>query len=599
MVRKRLKAGGCEDDFEREDKCLRLLNRLRHPNIVPFWGSYTHKKEHYFLFPCIETDLGKFLISESRHGEFRWDFTFYAALTGLASALAKTHRLVLEEEEHGIRVEAIGYHHDLRPPNVLVSHDSFILADFGLGSLKDAESLSHTPYKPISGDYIAPECTNMEEIPQTVNRAIDVWAFGCLILEVVTYMLRGLDGIKTFRRNRLTPGRLPQWKDSGFYKPQAQGGIKQEVMDWIEELTRHTTATSTENHLLKLGLDALQADPGKRPTMDQIYRRLAGASMLKHFESVEDIFEGIRGAEVPGTSKEHHHLESLRLAQERFVIWGRVLSLREIGIPSRYEELPGETIKVVTSLFHLLQEELEGRASGESTSLRSFQDNMDRSVKELWDFLPSDLVTMANDLLHQDASGHDLQEQVLSSSHTFHDETDTSGNTLLREFKDLAGSFKGGLPQSISLDELIRTKSIDDVYDIIDDLQNSQELRNLSKMEQCLERLRGYTQIMDDTIRGTSEYAAFIWGPLGFLLRRSRTFDTAYIAVIDATAKIGEALPDFHTPDALLRQNTQSKEILVLLFKDVLDFYSVMLRPFSQPGNESIQPPPKAQHFNV
>lgn len=208
MVRKRLKAGGSQDDFEREDKCLRLLNGLKHPNIVPFWGSYKHKKEHYFLFPCIETDLNKFLISESRHGEFRWDFTFYAALTGLASALAKTHCLVLEEEEHGIQVEAIGYHHDLRPPNVLVSHDSFILADFGLGRLKDAESLSHTPYKPISGDYIAPECTDMEEIPQTVNRAIDVWAFGCLILEVVTYVLRGLDGIKKFRGKRLTPGRL-------------------------------------------------------------------------------------------------------------------------------------------------------------------------------------------------------------------------------------------------------------------------------------------------------------------------------------------------------------------------------------------------------
>lgn len=590
MVRKRLKAGGCEEDFEREDKCLRLLNGLEHPNIVPFWGSYTHKKEHYFLFPCIETDLGKFLISESRHGEFRWDFTFYAALTGLASALAKTHRLVLEEEKHGIEVEAIGYHHDLRPPNVLVSHDSFILADFGLGSLKDAESLSLTPYKPISGDYIAPECTDMEEMPQTVNRAIDVWAFGCLILEVVTYMLRGLDGIRSFRARRLTPGRLPQWKDSGFYKPQAQGGIKQEVMDWIEELTDHGIATSTEIYLLKLGLDALQADPAKRPTMDEMYRRLAGASMLKHFESVEDIFHGIRSAEGPGASNEHHHLESLRLAQERFEIWGRVLSLREIGISSRHEELPGKTIQVLTTLFHLLREEPEKRSSRDSANLPCFEDDMDRSVKELWDMLPSDLVMMANDYLRQNAAGHDLHVQALGPPHIPHGQRSrafaaASGHNLLREFEDLAESFKNEFSESVSLDELIRTKTINDVYDIIDDLQHSQELRNLSKMKQCLERLRAYTQIVDDTIRGTSEYFAYIWGPLGFLLRRSRTFDTAYIAVIDAMAKLGEALPDFHAHDALLKQNTHSREILVLLFKDILDFYSVLLRHFSQPGN--------------
>lgn len=332
--------------------------------------------------------------------------------------------------------------------------------------------------------------------------------------------------------------------------------------------------------------------------MDQMYRHLAGASMLKHFDSVADMFHQVRSAEVSGAFNEQHHLESIRLAQERFETWGRVLSLREIGI-SRYEELPVRTIEVLVTLFHLLREEPEKRASGDLISLRSFQDTIDRSIKELRDLLPSDLVMLANDFLHQDALIHDLRDEVLSSSHILHGEmpnecASTSGNTLLREFEALAESFKNEFSESVSLDELIGTKSIDDVYDIIDDLQHSQELRNLSKMKRCLERLRGYTRIMDDTIRGTSEYFAYIWGPLGFLLRRSRTFDTAYIAVIDATAKIGEALPDFHAPEALLRQNSQSKEILVLLFKDILDFYSVTLRPFSQAGNDSGQlPSPK------
>lgn len=596
MVRKRLKAGGSPDEFEREDKCLRLLNGLRHPNIVPFLGSYTHKQEFCFLFPYIQTDLGKFLTSECRHGGFQLDFTFYAALAGLASALAKTHRLVLDEEEHGIQFQAIGYHHDIRPPNVLVSHDNFILADFGLGRLKDGETLSLTPYKPISGDYIAPECTDMEENGQIVNRAIDVWAFGCLILEVVTYLLKGASGIIEFRRTRLTPGRLSGWKDSGFYAPQAHGGVKQEVKNWVGELTRDSSATDTETYLLKLGLDALHVDPETRPTMDELYRRLAGASMLKHFDSVKDMFQRVRGAASSDPSSKQHHLESLRLAQERFGIWGRVLSLCEISTSGRYENLPGKTIEVLTTLFHQLREEPEKQAPRDLTSLRFVEDKIDRSVKELWDMLPSDLFILANNLLQQNPAGHDTREQVPSPSLICHGEmhnegADASNDALLRAFEDLAQSFKNDLSESISWDELMTKDSIDDVYDIIDDLQHSQELRNLSKMEQCLERLSCYTQTMNDNIRGTSVYSALIWAPLGFLLRRSSAFDTAYIAVIAATAKMGESLPDFRAPDALLIQNTQSKEVIILLFKDILEFYSVMLRPFSQPGIHNIQIP--------
>ncbi|KAI3400686.1 hypothetical protein diail_2398 [Diaporthe ilicicola] len=589
IVQKRLIASGVENEFEREDKCLRLLHGLRHPNIVQFLGSYTHKKEHNFLFPYIETDLGKVLSAEKRHGGFQWDFTFYAALTGLASALANTHHLVLDEKEHGVQFEAIGYHHDLRPPNVLVSHDSFILADFGLGSLKDAGALSNTPYKIISGDYIAPECTDMEEIPQTVNRAIDVWAFGCLILEVVTYMLKGPYGVKEFRDKRHTPGRLPRWKDSVFYQPQAGGGIKDEVLEWIEGLRRDTTATDTEAYLMKLGQDALQADPRKRPTMDEMHRRLAEASILKHFDSVQDMFQTVRSAEGPHASNEQHHLESLRLAQERVDFWGRALSLREIGVSSRYGELTGKPFEVVTTLFHTLREEPEQRASGDSTSLRSFEDCMDRRVTELWDLLPSDLVVRANEYLGQNASDHDLHEQVLSPSQISHDQKPSecatpSADTLLREFEDLTQSFKNGLSESVSSDELTKTKSLGNVYDLVDDLQHNQELRNLPKMELFLKRLHSFTEIVDDTIRGSCEYFQWIWGPLGLLLRRSRGFDMAYIAVIDAMAKIGEALPDFHAPDAFLRQNAESKEILVLFFKDLLEFYSVTLRPFRHPG---------------
>lgn len=246
-------------------------------------------------------DLHKFLKSKARYQDFQWDATFYSALTGLASALSKTHCLDLTQPDHGVSFKAIGYHHDLRPPNVLVSHDSFILADFGLGHLKPAESLSHTPYKSNSGDYIAPECTDMEEKLQSVSRPIDVWAFGCLILEVVTYLLRGVDGVEEFRTRRLTNARLPGWKDASFYR--SDGDVKEEVCGWIERLRCSNPRSDSVTRLLDLSLQALSKEPQSRPSMPIIHHRLVVLSLQKCYQRVQDLFRRVRGN---GETTEHY-----------------------------------------------------------------------------------------------------------------------------------------------------------------------------------------------------------------------------------------------------------------------------------------------------
>ncbi len=219
MIRKRLKSKKITRELQHEKMCLRMLNQLQHPNIIRLLGSYTHQGGHNFLFPCVDMDMKYFLQREDRFGNFRWDFTFYSALYGLGSALSKTHRLYLNQREHKVNFEAIGYHHDIRPANILVNKETFILADFGLGNLKEIDAQSQTPWKPTTGDYLAPECMDEKHNRQDVNRAIDVWAFGCLLAEVVTYMRTGATGVKEFSDRRLSPGSRAHWKDSGFYDP--------------------------------------------------------------------------------------------------------------------------------------------------------------------------------------------------------------------------------------------------------------------------------------------------------------------------------------------------------------------------------------------
>lgn len=581
-------------EFDREDKCLRLLNQLKHQNIIPLLGSYTYGDEQTFLFPYINMDLDKFLTAEERHGEFRWDFTFCSALTGLASALSKMHRLHLNEREHDVDFEAIGYHHDLRPPNVLVSNDTFILADFGLGSLKDAAAMSHTPYKIISGDYIAPECTDMDENPQAVNRSIDVWAFGCLILEIVTYMTKGSDGIQTFRKKRLTKGRLQQFKDAGFYQP--DGKLKYEVLDWSEELRSFNRHGNSVKWLLQLSLHALQSDPRKRPNMDEIHERLAVLSLQEHFNSVQDMLsEVVEDSDQPPSLK--HHLECLQFAQKRFQIWGQVLGLDQEGVPSYNFDPLESSVNTMRTLFHVLRADQDKRALWDLSDLRSCQHQTDHCVKQLWDLLPDSLGKSAErELTKENAEGmSDSPGQISLPSGTVIDDMAQTGslatanNGLLSDFEKAIQSFKEGIPETVSLDEIMQTNSIEKVYDITDKLQADQELRNLSKIRRYLQRLRSYAERVEEIIAGCHGFLGFLWGPLALLLLWSSKDDKAYRSIIDAIAEVGKALPDFQAPDAAFGQNPESKEILLLLFRDIMNFYLVTLKPFGHPGESPCQ----------
>ena len=149
-------------------------------------------------------DLNQFFQRGRNYGDFQWDFTFIAALEGLASALSHVHNVRLQVDTDGVDFTGIGYHHDLRPANILVTTKTFVLADFGLGRLKPAEADSRTPWKTGAGDYIALECMNEELVNQDVGRAIDVWAFGCLIAEVVPFIRLGPQDWKISAKPGLT-----------------------------------------------------------------------------------------------------------------------------------------------------------------------------------------------------------------------------------------------------------------------------------------------------------------------------------------------------------------------------------------------------------
>lgn len=178
--------------------------------------SWKDENTSYILFPLAQIDLKQFL--RDAPGENVTDAFQYGLLCqvrGLCDALEFLHNgsstlvPILNPEIEGCC--RIGFHHDLKPANILLFGPAekgllrWKLADFGSGDLVHipADS-SDTIYnvKPSTGDptYGAPEFATQGQ----VSLPKDVWSFGCILLEVLLWVSgSGGSALDDFERERM------------------------------------------------------------------------------------------------------------------------------------------------------------------------------------------------------------------------------------------------------------------------------------------------------------------------------------------------------------------------------------------------------------
>jgi len=154
-------------------------------------------------------------------------------------------------------------------------------------------------------------------------------------------------------------------------------------------------------------------------------------------------------------------------------------------------------------------------------------------------------------------------------------------------FENTIRDFRSNLKNDELYDEILKTTTIDEVYDATDKLQKEQakkgQLRHLSKIEPFLEGLRSYASVIEVFMQAKPEIAALIWGPIKLLLQWASTLKQSLDAIINTTADIGVVLPEFRTAIDLFGHNTHMKDVLALFFKNILEFYLISLRFFSLP----------------
>ncbi|UKZ56611.1 hypothetical protein TrVGV298_010450, partial [Trichoderma virens] len=165
---------------------------------------------------------------------------------------------------------------------------------------------------------------------------------------------------------------------------------------------------------------------------------------------------------------------------------------------------------------------------------------------------------------------------------------DPDPDTIQLAFAEAVREFKSKLKNDQLYADILKTKSIDEVYDATDALQAEQgkqgRLRHLSKIKPFLEGLRGYANVIDTFVQVKPDVLALICGPIKLLIQWATSLTQSMDALINTAAEIGELLPEFKLIGEMFGHTEQVKLVLVLFFQDILDFYAVALKFFSLPN---------------
>ncbi|KAI0968147.1 hypothetical protein F4678DRAFT_203827 [Xylaria arbuscula] len=318
LVRKMLKTKG-GNAYESELRCLRLLNVVRHKSILDLSGSYTQHHTHNFLFPeATGGDLHDLLRRKDRPSQFREDEAIYLAVCGLASALEQLHYYTNDD----LQVELLGCHHDLKPRNILVHEDRFILADFGLARLTE----SMLDLQQLADDrdlyFDAPERLDYSvpiPVRQEIGPASDIWSLGAILAVLFAYMKGGPTEVEQFKEKRQFL-HMPKKDEPGvFLKSFHKCGEPHEGVEaWLSN--EGGGRTSAEKELVALIKDMLSIDPERRPDIRAVLLRLRCITLMKMAEPVEN--------HLKPSSETSERTEPLEYAVERqvFLEW-----LRRIG----------------------------------------------------------------------------------------------------------------------------------------------------------------------------------------------------------------------------------------------------------------------------
>ncbi|XP_023768903.2 inactive protein kinase SELMODRAFT_444075 isoform X1 [Lactuca sativa] len=169
---KRSKLYGSDNDVE-FCKEVRVLSCAQHKNVVLLVGFCIEGNRRLLVYEYVCNGSLDIHLHENKKTHLDWASRLKIAI-GTATGLRYLHE--------DCRVGCI-VHRDMRPKNILLTHDyEPLVADFGLVSLHTEQDTFDEERVIGTSGYLAPEYFNGEPITEKV----DIYAFGLVLLELIT-----------------------------------------------------------------------------------------------------------------------------------------------------------------------------------------------------------------------------------------------------------------------------------------------------------------------------------------------------------------------------------------------------------------------------
>ncbi|GAW12867.1 hypothetical protein ANO14919_022380 [Xylariales sp. No.14919] len=206
-------------EWQNKAKALDRLSEVKHQNLVPCIAAIGKKDKYYFLFPWADGGSLQDFWEKFRNPILSPEFVgkVLVQIRGLAEALKILHnyrgraanfRQGVNSDNDGSEGDGIR-HGGLKPENILrfaPQGDNDIgtlkIADLGLAKYHDASVLLEKNARGTNfgaARYEEPEVTALRlEIP-ALSCLYDMWSMGCIILELLIWLLHGTDKLQEFK----------------------------------------------------------------------------------------------------------------------------------------------------------------------------------------------------------------------------------------------------------------------------------------------------------------------------------------------------------------------------------------------------------------
>jgi serine/threonine protein kinase len=288
-------------DFLSERDMLKSCNRRNNLHIVPLIGSFDFEGAGHLIMPAASMDLATLWRKDLAEvtellAAARTENWLISQLIGLARALGVIHGHL----DTATAEKIFGLHGDIKASNILLFLFSggtkpgvLKLADFGSSQLFDSQDrASHVESGGSSGTYAAPECV----LERPYSQAIDLWSFGCFMLEFVIWLLQGGDGVQEFassRAHKSCPYGMSLEADY-FFRLEPKDPVDGDANPFvrsvnpaasarISELKHHEKCSDTVRALLDLvGQYVLLVDPAKRIPAEELCKKLKDLAKDDH-----------------------------------------------------------------------------------------------------------------------------------------------------------------------------------------------------------------------------------------------------------------------------------------------------------------------------